>query len=243
MSLWYSCTFSAIGTDAEIQKLNAACGAYWHHAQAVKRLSPGFLQVQASRNHSAHDAIEKMVADFPGLIFVGSLYTDQQFGNNYIEQSGDVDSCEWWRFHGLNGLVGWHEMPDSPKSELLPHVPTEAVQRVMSDEERVSFQEARRQAGLMIDPNTAEVDWWYIQIMDPYGIDPELPEELQSVGRGYFARRAEDDVWVSFYDLPEATCDALWKKHEHQLAFPAGLPAINCGAGGACERDFVEGAS
>ena len=37
-----------------------------------------------------------------------------------------------------------------------------------------------------IDPDTAEVTWWYAQTMDPYGIDPALPEELQQVGREYF---------------------------------------------------------
>jgi hypothetical protein len=67
MSLWYSCTFAAIGADAEIQKLNAECDTYWHDARVEKRLSPGFVQVQASRNYGAHDAIEKMVTDFPGV--------------------------------------------------------------------------------------------------------------------------------------------------------------------------------
>lgn len=96
--------------------------------------------------------------------------------------------------------------------------------RIMSEEEeRENFREIRRQAGMMIDPNTANVDWWYIQVMDPYGIDPELPEELQCVGRGYFARYPESDIWVHFDDLPDAARDALWEKHERNLVFPAGL--------------------
>ena len=111
MSLWYSCTFAAIGADAEIKKLNAGCDTYWHSARVEKRLSPGFVQIQASRNYGAHDAIEKMVTDFPDLIFVGSLYDDQNFGNDYIDSSGDVDSCQWSRFHGSKGLVEWQEMP------------------------------------------------------------------------------------------------------------------------------------
>lgn len=114
MSLWYSCMFAAIGTGAEIHNLNAAWDDYWHRAQVENRSSPGFIQVQASRNHGAHDAIEKMVADFPGLIFVGSLYADQNFGHDCIELGGDVDSCQWWRFHGLTGFVEWREMPASP---------------------------------------------------------------------------------------------------------------------------------
>ena len=217
MSLWYSCTFAAIGTDAEIEKLNAGCDTYWHDARVEKRLSPGFVQVQASRNYGAHDAIEKMVTDFPDVIFVGSLYDDQNFGNDYIDSSGDVDSCQWSRFHGLKGLVGWHEMPDSSNPNSSPFKPS--TMRVMSEEERASFLEIRRQAGLMIDPMTAEVTWWYVQLMDPYGIDPELPEELHSVGRGYFARAPERDMWVCLYDLPSATHDALWEKHKHNLAF------------------------
>jgi hypothetical protein len=30
-------------------------------------------------------------------------------------------------------------------------------------------------------------------------------------------------VWIEFDDLPDATANALWKKHESRLAFPAGL--------------------
>jgi MT-A70 len=63
----------------------------------------------------------------------------------------------------------------------------------------------RKEAALQIDPETAEVMWKYGHIMDPYGVDPDLPEEYQCVGRAYFARFPGGDVWVSFYDLPEAT--------------------------------------
>src|ERR1044071_7477012 len=118
MSLWYSCTFAAIGTDAEILKLKSAYDNYWHQAKVENRLFPGFVQVQASRNYGAHDAIEKMVADFPGVVFIGSLYDDQNFGNDYIANGGDVDSCLWWRFLGVKGLVEWHELPALPKSEV-----------------------------------------------------------------------------------------------------------------------------
>src|SRR6266446_5833747 len=61
------------------------------------------------------------------------------------------------------------------------------------------------------------------QTLDPYGVYPELPEEYQQVGREYFARSPGSDVWVEFGDLPEASRDALWKKHRSKLAFPAGL--------------------
>ena len=93
----------------------------------------------------------------------------------------------------------------------------------MTDEERKVWLAIRKEAGLKIDPETAEVEWTYACTMDPYGIDPELPEEYRDVGRQYFARAPGSDVWVSFYDLPEATRDALWEKHKSKLAFPAGF--------------------
>ena len=91
----------------------------------------------------------------------------------------------------------------------------------MTNEEGLAI---RKEAGLKIDPETAEVCWHYAQVVDPYGILPNVPEEDDCVGRAYFARSPESDVWVEFGDLPEATRNALWRKHKRQLAFPAGLP-------------------
>lgn len=81
----------------------------------------------------------------------------------------------------------------------------------------------RKEAALKIDPETAEVDWCYSQTLDPYRVDPDLPEECQQVERSYFARSPGSDIWVSFYDLPQQARDALWKRHKSKLAFPAGL--------------------
>jgi hypothetical protein len=104
----------------------------------------------------------------------------------------------------------------------------------MTEEELESFYLIRREAGLKIDPATAEVEWWYIQMADPYGVEPELPEEYQQIGRGYFARSPETDVWIWFCDLPEATRDALWQEHKRKLAFPAGLPVHDCDGDVVC---------
>jgi hypothetical protein len=95
--------------------------------------------------------------------------------------------------------------------------------RVQSENSVQEWLAIRKKAGQELDPQTAEVTWGYIQILDPYGVDPDLPEECQCVGRGYFARSPGTDVWVSFYDLPQATRDALWERHGSILAFPAGL--------------------
>jgi hypothetical protein len=88
----------------------------------------------------------------------------------------------------------------------------------------------RREAGLKIDPATAEVGWIYALTLDPYGVHGELPEELQQVGREYFARAPGTDIWVKFGDLPESTRGALWKRHMRQLSFPAGLDVKEWGA-------------
>jgi hypothetical protein len=89
----------------------------------------------------------------------------------------------------------------------------------------------RKEAGLYIDPETAEVDWTYAQTLDPYGVHPDLPEECRQVGREYFARSPGSDIWVNFGDLPDHTRDALWKRHRSNLAFPAGLEALKPAAG------------
>ena len=81
----------------------------------------------------------------------------------------------------------------------------------------------RKEAGLKINPETAEVCWIYAQTGDPYGVSPDLPEDCRQVGRAYFARATGSDIWVNFGDLPDETREALWEKHKSQLAFPAGL--------------------
>jgi hypothetical protein len=74
------------------------------------------------------------------------------------------------------------------------------------------FMERRRQVGRKIDPETAEVTFWWRQTLDPYGLNPFLPKECDCIGREYFARSPGSDIWVSFGDLPAATCDRLWER-------------------------------
>jgi hypothetical protein len=97
---------------------------------------------------------------------------------------------------------------------------------MMTDEEREAWLAIRKEAGLKIDPETAEVEWAYALTLDPYGVYPDLPPEYQQVGREYFARSPGSDVWVDFGDLPEAARDALWKKHRSKLRFRQDLKAL-----------------
>jgi hypothetical protein len=67
-------------------------------------------------------------------------------------------------------------------------------------------------AGCQIDPENAEVHWRFGQVVDPYGVYPDLPPECDCVGRLYFARSPGSRIWVEYGDLPEATRKALWQK-------------------------------
>lgn len=76
---------------------------------------------------------------------------------------------------------------------------------------------------LRIDAETAEVYRKYAQVLDPYGVDPDLPPECQQIGRAYFARNQASEIWVWFGDLPKRTRDQLSGMHEARLAFPGGF--------------------
>ena len=81
----------------------------------------------------------------------------------------------------------------------------------------------RKEAAARIDPETAEVIWTYEYTLDPYGVDPDLPEEYRQVGREYFACSPGSDIWVWFGDLPGETEKILMEMHWSKLMFPAGL--------------------
>jgi hypothetical protein len=104
-----------------------------------------------------------------------------------------------------------------------------SVGKTSAERELEEWLAIRKEAGLKINPETAEVDWSYARTLDPYGVYPDLPEECQQVGRAYFARSPGSDIWVCFDDLPQATVDALWEKHRRNLAFPAGLEGMPTG--------------
>ena len=81
--------------------------------------------------------------------------------------------------------------------------------------------EIRKDAGLKIHPETAEVCWEWARTLDPYGVHSLIPEEDQ-VGREYFARSPGSDIWVSFHDLPEATRCAI--RERNPVCVNSGFP-------------------
>jgi hypothetical protein len=85
----------------------------------------------------------------------------------------------------------------------------------MQDEEQTRLQEieqryaALREAGLKIDPSTAEVKW-------EHGSSDVVS---RPGGWVFFARAPMSDVWVSFDDLPDEICKALWRRLEDEDPF------------------------
>jgi hypothetical protein len=102
-----------------------------------------------------------------------------------------------------------YEYFDHPATEpkLPPDEEAEYFRRIRE------FRERRKEAGLKIDPETAEVMSIKGQMFDPYEIDPLLPLELGCIVTNTFARAPGSDIWVWDQDLPDATVDVLNRKH------------------------------
>ena len=94
---------------------------------------------------------------------------------------------------------------------------------VTRTQEQHEFLSIRKEAGLKIDPATAAVTWQHAQILDPYGVRDLSPEE-DCVGAVLFARAPGSDVWVSQYELPSATADALKVRIKQEPDEPDDFP-------------------
>ena len=80
----------------------------------------------------------------------------------------------------------------------------------------------RKEEGRKIDPSTAEWGLCYAQVVDPYDVYSEIPEECDCIGREYFARRPGSEIWVAFSDLSEETRSTLSHRPVVKLPFPPG---------------------
>ena len=69
---------------------------------------------------------------------------------------------------------------------------------LMIDGEPKQFRVEWKQAGLKINPATAEIYWEWGCGLDAYGINPDLAEEARCIGREYFARAPERDYGWGF---------------------------------------------
>jgi hypothetical protein len=75
----------------------------------------------------------------------------------------------------------------------------------------------RKEAALQIDEATAEVDWWDVRELDPYGVDPDLAEKSREFVPAYFACAPGGDIWVNFDDLPDEVRDALCQRVQNLM--------------------------
>ena len=77
---------------------------------------------------------------------------------------------------------------------------TPARESETKQRKREQWLAVRKEEGVKLDPETAEVFGEHGQVCDPYGVR-ELPPEYDCIGRNYFARSPGSNVWVSFHDL------------------------------------------
>jgi hypothetical protein len=78
-------------------------------------------------------------------------------------------------------------------------------------EEYRNFQHEHNSVGKLIDPGTAKLWWTWGDILDVYGVLDDGAKET-NIGRIYFLRAPDSDIWVNTYDLPAATRDEFWRR-------------------------------
>ena len=84
------------------------------------------------------------------------------------------------------------------------------------------------EAGLSIDPDSAEVMWSWGDCRS-LRVDTEFLPTLDSMDACSSRALPGSDIWVSFYDLPGCVSDTLLKRHGSALYFPAGLALADGG--------------
>jgi hypothetical protein len=98
------------------------------------------------------------------------------------------------------------------------HTSREATRGVLEESLTVRKEIAiRKEEGLKIDPETAEVNLVFTKYFDRYDVDPDLPEEVQDAREWeYFARSPGSDIWVAFCDLPDEVGEALLQRQKEK---------------------------
>jgi hypothetical protein len=87
----------------------------------------------------------------------------------------------------------------------------------MTEDEVKVFLVRKREVGLKIDPETAQIESFHGQSLDPYELGIDIPEEMWQIERHYFARAPGSDEWVDFGDLPDETREAIWRREDARI--------------------------
>jgi hypothetical protein len=85
-----------------------------------------------------------------------------------------------------------------------------------TNEQLACLRGARKEAGLYINPERAQVCTEWRQMFDPYGFAKNIPVEMQCIGSERFARAPDKDQWVLFKDLPPPTLAILTAKDQRE---------------------------
>ncbi len=86
----------------------------------------------------------------------------------------------------------------------------------LTKEELQPWLASRKAVGAKIDIETCELGRWAACDCDPYGVRPDLPEEMQQVGTNRFVRSPESIGWVNEEDLPLAKVNAMYDRIERE---------------------------
>ena len=100
----------------------------------------------------------------------------------------------------------------------MTQTPNETTHDQVSAEEWLAI---RKEAGLTIDPRTAEVMWTYANTIDPYGVHTDLSDEEKQIGRVCFARAPGSEIWVHYSDIPAKTLAALRGSEQERRSLKA----------------------
>jgi hypothetical protein len=72
----------------------------------------------------------------------------------------------------------------------------------------------RARAAALIDPRTCHFTWWYVDVLDIYGDDPD-PQRETNIGRGYFVSDPDGGPWICEHHVrslnPQIT-DVEWSR-------------------------------
>ena len=88
----------------------------------------------------------------------------------------------------------------------------ELLEATRATSENKEWLASRKEIGRRIDPEAVDVTWKFAPVLDPYGLCGHLSDNLDLIGREYFARSSDQEDWVSFDDLPPRTRDRLWQR-------------------------------
>ena len=83
---------------------------------------------------------------------------------------------------------------------------------LMTEAELRAWLASRKAAGAAIDIETCELARWHACDADPYGVNPNVPEEMYQIGANRFVRSPDSRGWVWEGDLPPACIKAMYAR-------------------------------